>query len=310
MTTIDRIRQLASLGFVVATGLYLHVGVCARLTLAQTTVPNSVQFGPGHQTEGPGSGIPISPIVPNYGIAPVLPGPASANFRTPTSFFPMVPDSRLTFGAVMAADSVAIGGFGSGGFGFGGYGGFGIGGYGGFGYGGFGYPSMGAGVIGAPGLYGSLGGPTSGIGMSLPPTPELGGGAYRAGNQLPYSTVGMGIGVGNPADPAAPAAGNAGRISIGVPSEDAFDNAANGRPSPTRQVRSKPVRAARRPTVRKPTPQPSRKVEAKVTHAVPRRLEIPSAQRQKANLPQEEPSALKSEGTKPAPRRSLLGSPR
>ena len=176
------------------------------------------------------------------------------------------------------------------------------------GMGGFGYPSMGAGVFGAPCLYGSWGGPGSGIGMSLPPTPEFGAGAYRAGNQLPYSTVGMGMGVGNPADPAAPAAGNAGRISIGVPSEDAFDNAANGRPSPTRHVRSKRVTAARRPTVRKPTPQPSRKVEAKVTDAVPRRLEVPSARPQQASIPQEKPSALKSEGTKPAPRRSLLGS--
>jgi hypothetical protein len=305
MTTIDRIRKLAAMGLVVAAGAYLHVGVGAQLALAQTTARGGfVGFGPNHGTEQPGFGVLTSPVVPTIGIGPVL--PSLAQPHGPASL-PLSNDPRL-FGAALAADSVAFGGFG--GLGVGGFGGLGIGGFGGLGIGGFGYPSMGAGVIGAPGMYGSLGGPSYGIGMSLPPTPEFGGGAYRAGNQLPYSTVGMGMGAGNPAHPAAPAAGNAGLISIGVPSEDAFDNAANGRPSPTRQVRSKPVRAARRPTVRKPTPQPSRKVEAKVTDAVPRRLEVPIAQRQQANIPQEKPSALKSEGTKPAPRRSILGPPR
>ena len=292
MATIDRIRKLAAMGLVVAAGACLHVGVGGQLALAQTKVPGGFpQFGPNHETEPPGFGLPTSPVVPNIGIDPVMPGPAKPHSRTTTAFFPMVKDSRLTFGSAIAADSVAIGGFG--------YGGFGYGGFGGFGMGGFSY--------GAPGMYGYPGGPSSGIGMSLPPTPVFGGGTYRAGNPLPYSTVGMGMGVGNPADPAAPAAGNAG---LGVPSEDAFDNAANGRPAPTRQVRSKPVRAARRRTVRKLTRQPSRKVEAKVTEAVPRRLEVPSARRQQANTPQEKPSALESGGTKPAPRRSLLGSPR
>jgi hypothetical protein len=292
MTTINRIRKLAAMGLVVAAGICLHVGMDGQLALAQTTVPNGlVQFGPNHGTEPPGMGVLTSSVVPTFGIGPVLLSPRNAHDLGAPVSLPYSNDPRY-FRAALAADSVAYAGFG------------------GLGYAGFGYPSMGAGVIGAPGMYGSFGGPSSGIGLSLPPTPEFGGGAYRAGNQLPYSTAGMGMGVGNPADPAARAAGNARLSSIGVPSEDAFDNAANGRPSPTRQVRSVPVRAARRPTVRKPTPQPSRKVEAKVTHAVPRRLEIPSAQRQKANLPQEEPSALKSEGTKPAPRRSLLGSPR
>jgi hypothetical protein len=298
MTTIDRIRKLAVMGLVVAAGAYIHVGVSGQLALAQTNVPGGyVGFGPNHGTERPGMGVLTSPVVPEFGIGPVLPGPASPHTRTSTAFFPMAKDSRLTFDSAVAADSVAIGGFS----------GLGIDGYGGIGMGGFGYPSMGAGMIGAPGIYGSWGGPSSGIGMSLPPTPEFGAGAYRAGNQLPYSTLGMGVGVGNPADPAA---GNAGLISTGVPSEDAFDTAANGGPPPKRQARSKRVTAARRPTVRKPTPQPSRKVEAKVTDAVPRRLEAPGALPQQANISQEKPSAVRSEGTKPAPRRSLLGSPR
>ena len=297
MTTIDRIRKLAAMGLVVAAGAYLHLGVGAQLALAQTKVPGGfVGFGPNHGTEPPGFGVLTSPVVPQFGIGPVLPGPASPHARTSTAFFPMVKDSRLTFDSAVAANSVAIGGFS----------GLGYGGFGGLGMGGFGYPSMGAGVIGAPGMYGSWGGPSSGIGMSMPPTPELGPGAYRAGNQLPDSTVGMGMGVGNPA---APAAGNTGRISIGVPSEDAFDNAANGGPSPTRQARSKRVTTARRPTVRKHTARPYRKVEAKVTDAVPRRLEVPSARPQQASMPQEKPTAVKSEGTKPAPRRSLLGPP-
>jgi hypothetical protein len=295
MTTIDRIRQLASLGFVVAMGLYLHVGVGARLARAQTTVPNYVQFGPNHQTEEPGFGLPISPIAPNYGIDPVLPGPASPHSRTSTTFFPMVKDSRLTFDSALAADSVAIGGSGYGGSGFGG-----------FGYGGFGYPGMGGAGIGAPGLYGSYGWPGSGVGTPLSPMPGFGRGTYLAGNPLPNSTAGMGMGGGNPADPAA---GQAGSISLGAVSEDAFDNAANGRPSPTRPVRSNRATAARRPAVRKPAPQPSKKFEAEVSDAVPSRPETPRARPQQANKPQEGPGAVKSAGTDPPRRRSMLGPP-
>src|SRR5947209_1682406 len=121
MTTIDRIRQLAAMGFVVAAGVCLHVGLGAQVAMAQTKVPGGLpQFGPNHETEPPGFGIPTSPVVPNIGIDPVLPGPAGPHSRTPTAFFPMVKDSRLTFGSVIAADSVAIGGFG--GFGLGGFG--------------------------------------------------------------------------------------------------------------------------------------------------------------------------------------------
>lgn len=310
MTTIDRIRKPAAMGLVVTAVAYLHVGVGAQLALAQTNVRGGyVGFGPNHGIEQPGMGVLTSPVVPTVGIGPVLPGPALPHSRNEPASLPHSDDPRL-FGAALGVDSVAYGGFGMGGLGMGGYGGFGMGGFGYPGAGGFGYPGAGAGVIGAPGMYyGSLGGPGSGIGMSLPPTPELGGGAYRAGNQLPDSTVGMGMGVGNPAGPGAPAAGNAGLISIGVPSEDAFDNAANGRPTPTRPVRSKRA-AARRPTVRKPRPEPSRKVEARVTDTLPRRLEGPGTRPEQANIPQEKPSAVGSEGTKPAPRRSLLGSPR
>lgn len=91
---------------------------------------------------------------------------------------------------------------------------------------------------------------------------EAGPGTYLAGNAFPNSTVGMGMGGGNPA------AGNAGRISLGAASEDAFDNAANGRPSAMRPVRSNRVTAARRRSVRpltpQATPQPSRDAEARV----------------------------------------------
>ena len=253
MTTIDRIRQFAAMGLMVAAGVYLHAGAGAQLALAQTKVPGGfAQFGPNQETEPPGFGLPTSPVVPNFGIDPVLPGPAKPHSRTTTAFFPMVKDSRLTFGSAIAADNVAIGGFGYGGFGYGGfgYGGFG---YGGFGYGGFGYPG-------------------NGVSTSLPPMPELGPGTYRAGNSLPDSTVGMGMAGANPADRAA---GNAGQIAIGAASEDAFDKAANGRPSATRPVRSNRVTAARRPSARKPTPQPSRKVEARGTDAAPTGSELP-----------------------------------
>ncbi len=297
MTTIDRIRKLAAMGLVVAAGAYLHVGAGAQLALAQTTAPGGfVQFGPNHGTEQPGGGILTSPVVPQIGIGPVLLGPAQPHASGAPASLPYSNDPRQFWNTLAADSGLAVGGFS----------GLGFGGFGGIGMGGFGYPSMGPGVIGVPGMYGSWGRPSSGIGMPLLPMPELGAGAYRAGNQLPYSTVGMGIGVGNPA---APAAGNAGLVSIGVPSEDAFDNAADGRPSPTRQVRSKRATAARRSTIRKPRAQPSRKVEAKVTDAVPRRLEVPSARPQQANIPQEKPGAVKSEGTKPTPRRSLLGPP-
>lgn len=212
--------------------------------------------------------------MPNVGIDPVYPGQALPHSRTPTAFFPMVKDSRLTFYSALAADSVAIGGFGRGGFG-----------YGGFGYGGFGYSGI-------------------GVSTSLPPTPEFGSGTYRAGNSLPNSTSGMGTGGGNPADPAA---AKAGQISTGTAYEDAFDNAANGRPSATRPVRSNRVTLARRPTVRKPTPQPSRKVGARATDAVPSRLGTSSARPEQANSPQEKPSTVKSGETKSPPRRSMLG---
>ncbi len=292
MTTIDRIRKLAAMWLVIAAGAHLNVGVGGRLALAQTTIPKGlVQFGPNHETEMPGGGVTTTPVFSGFGISPVLPGHPR--------FLPYSNDPRQ-FGAVLAADSGAYAV--SGGFGYSGYGGLGIGGYG--------YPSMGTGAMGIPGMYGTLGGPGSGLGVSLPPTPEFGGGAYHAGNPLPASNVGMGLGAGNPADPAAPAGGNAGATSIGVTSEDAFDNAANGHPSPTRRVRSNQGKAARRPTARKATPQPSGKVESRVRQAVPRRLEVPGGRPQQPNTPQEKPSTLTSEESRPAPRRSLLGSPR
>jgi hypothetical protein len=276
MTTIDRIRQLAAMGFLVAAGVCLHVGLGAQVAVAQTKVPGGFpQFGPNHETEPPGFGLPISPVVPNFGIDPVLAGPALPHSRTPTTFFPMVKDSRLTFGSAIAADSVAIGG----------YGGFGLGG---FGFGGFGYSGI-------------------GVSTSLPPMREFGSGTYLAGDPFPNSIVGMGMGGGNPADPAA---GNAGQISLRAAAEDAFDNAANGRPSATRSVRSNRGTSARRPTVRRPTAQPSREVEARVTDAAPSQLGAASARPQRVNRAVERSSAVKSEETKSPPRWSTLGSPR
>jgi hypothetical protein len=221
MTMIDRIRQLATMGLVLAAGACLHVGLGVQFAMAQTMVPGwSPPFVPKHETTAPGFGLPTSPVVPNIGVDPVLPSPARPHSRTPTAFFPMVPDSRLTFDAAFADDSVAIGGFGLGGFGFGG----------------FGYSGI-------------------GVNSSLPPMWESGSGTYRAGSLLPNSAVGMGMGGGDPADPAA---GNGGPIPLGAAPEDAFDDAANGRPSATRSVRSSRATSARRPSVRKPTPRPSR----------------------------------------------------
>lgn len=115
-------------------------------------------------------------------------------------------------------------------------------GFGGFGVGGFGYP----------GMYGGFGGPSGGFGMSMPPTPEFGFGAYRAGNQFTGPAAGMGMRVGVPADPNAPLAGNAGPDAIGGPSEDPFDAAAVADRPPGREIRSKRVHTGRRPTARKP----------------------------------------------------------
>ena len=249
MTMIDRIRQLAALGFVVAVGVCLHAGLGVQLAVAQTKAPGGyTQFGPNHESEAPGFGIQTLPVVPNFGVDPVLPGRALPHSRTPTAFFPMVKDSRLTFDAALAADGVPIGGFG----------GFGLGG---FGYGGYGYP-------------------------------------------FPNSTFGMGMGGGFPA------AGNAGPIPLGVAPEDVFADAANGRPSARRSVRSNRATSARRPTVRKPTPQPSREVEARVADAAPSQLGTASARPEQANKAVERTSAVKSEETRSPPRRSMLGPPR
>lgn len=294
MIAIDRIRQLAAMGFVVAAGVCLDGGPGVQVARAQAQVPGATapstqvpkgltQFGPNHQMEEPGFGIPTVPVMPNVGIDPVLPGPASPHSRTPTSFFPMVPDSRLSFGSALAADSVGIGGF----SGFGGLG------YGGLGYGGLGYGGVASGGIGYGGYgYGSYGYPGSGVSTSLPPMREYGPGSYLAGNPLN------------------PAAGNAGQVSRRAASEDAFDDAANGRPSPTRSVPSHRAKSSRRSTVRKPAAQPASKVEARGTDAAPSRPETAVAPPQQASKAGERSSAVKSEETPSPPRRSMLGSPR
>lgn len=294
MTTIDQIRKRTAMGLVMAAGVCIHVGagVGEQVALAQAKAPYGfVQIGPDHEFEMPGYGITAAPVVPQFGIGPVVPGPAHPHSRSLPHFLPYS-NNPSQFGAALAADSAAYAGFG---FGFGGPG-----------FGGYGYPGMmGAGMIGSPGMYGYWGGSGSGIGMSVPPMPEIGSGTYRAGNQLPPSNVGMGMGVG---DPAAQAAGNAGQFSNGAPSDDAFDRAESGRPSPTRHVRSRKAKATRRPAVRKHLPQPPRKAESRVTEKAPRRPEDSGAHPERANTPQEKPSTLKPEGTQSAPRKSVLGS--
>ena len=76
-------------------GAYLHVGVGGQLALAQTKVPGGfAEFGPNHGTEAPGFGVLTAPVVPQFGIGPVLPGPASPHARTGTAFFPLLNDPR------------------------------------------------------------------------------------------------------------------------------------------------------------------------------------------------------------------------
>ncbi|MHB1561075.1 MAG: hypothetical protein ACYC61_26795 [Isosphaeraceae bacterium] len=214
----------------------------------------------------------------------------------------------MKFGAALAADSIPYGGYGGLGYGGLGYGGFG---YGGFGYGGFVDPVIAAGMMGSPGMYGYPGGMNYGLDMSLSPTPEIGSGTLRAGNQLADPNVGIGPGAGNPANPTAPAGANAGQFPVVGPSEDAFDNAANGRFSPSRQGRSSQGRSARRHTVRRHLHQPPRKAEAEVEAARTGRPEAaPLARPQQAKRPQEKPSPVKPDGAGTAPKRSRLGSPR
>ncbi len=293
MTTIDRLRKLAAMGLVIAAGVYLHLGMGERIAVAQTAPARGpVLSGPARGFPGPGNGIPQAPVFSGFGISPVLPG--NANFL-PNS------NNSMQAGAAMAADSTAYGGYGS--YGYGGIG------YGGFGYGGFVDPVLAAGMTGAPGMYGYPGGMNYGLGMSLPPTPEIGGGTLRAGNQLPDPYVGIGLGAGNPPGPGQ-AGANVGQLPGAAPSEDAFDNAANGRVPPARQFRSHQRKRTRRPAAGNHTPQPARKVEARSPEAAPRRPEAPHARPQQASPRQEKPNALESEKPRPAPRGSSLGSPR
>jgi hypothetical protein len=224
-------------------------------------------------------GVGIAPTVPRTGIAPVAPSPP-AGYSTPAYTLP---------------PGFGVGGFGAGGFGVGGFG------VGGFGVGGFGYP----------GMYGGFGGPTGGLGMSLPPTPDFSNGTYRAGNQFADRPAGASMGNGVPADPNAPPAGKVGSKAIGVPSEDPFDAAAAGKQSPSRETQSKRARSGRRPTVRKPAPQPSRKPEARASEAKPSRSEVKRMRdKQPATLQEKPAAAAKAEGAKPTARpRSMLGSP-
>ena len=247
----------------------------------------------------PGSG--VAPVLPGIGVAPVVPPPQAS---TPPPFLgnnPMIGG----FGGFGGFDGLGYGGFGVGGLGVGGYGGFGVGGLGVGGYGGFGVGGLGVGGFGYPGMYGGFAGPYGGYGMSLPPTPELGDGAYRAGNNLPGPAAGPGMGDGVPADPNAPRARNAGPNAVGEPPEDPFDAAAVGKRPPGREIRSKRAYTGRRPGARKPARQPSKKPEARASEARPNRPEVKTMRDEKPT------AAAKAEGAKPAARpRSVLGTSR
>jgi len=285
MTTIDWIRRVAALGLVVTAGVPV-------VSLAQATP----RVGAAPVVPGVG----IAPVVPGAGIAPVVPGAGIA----PVVPSPTAPAPYVSPPPILSPNAPIGGGFG--GIGVGGFG------VGGFGVGGFGVGGIGVGGFGYPGMYGGFGGPYGGFGMSLPPTPEFGFGAYRAGNQFPGPAAGMGMGAGVPAGPNAPPAGKAGPNAIGVPSEDPFDAAGvAGRP-PSREVRSKRALTGRRPTARKPARQPSKKPEAKAPKAQPNRPEVNSLRDEVPAAPQEKPvDAAKADGAKPAARtRSMLGSPR
>jgi hypothetical protein len=273
MTTIDSIRRVAALGLVVT-------ATVPTVCLAQAT-----------------SRVGAASVVPRVGIAPTMPGIGIA---------PVVPSSPapapyVSQAPILSPNATIGGGFGVGGFGMGGFGmgGFGVGG---FGVGGFGYP----------GMYGGFGGPYGGLGLSLPPTPEFGFGAYRAGNQFPGPATGMGMGAEVPVDPRVPRARKARPRAHGVPSEDPFDAAALGDRPPSREIRSARAHTGRRPTARKPARQPSKKPEAKAPKAEPNRPEVNRMRDAVPAAPQEKPvDAVKAERAKPAPRtRSMLGSPR
>jgi hypothetical protein len=262
---------------VAALGLVVTAGV-PMVSLAQATR----RVGAAPVVPGVG----IAPAVPGIGIAPVVPSPtAPSPYVSP----PPILSPNATIGG-------GFGGIGGGGFGVGGIG------VGGFGVGGSGYP----------GMYGGFGGPYGGFGMSLPPTPEFGFGAYRAGNQFPGPATGMGMGAEVPAGPNAPPAGKAGPKAIGVPSEDPFDAAGVADRPPSREIRSKRAHTGGRPTARKPARQPSKKPEAKAPEAEPNRPEVNRMRDEVPAAPREKPvDAATAEGAKPAARtRSMLGSSR
>lgn len=274
MTMRGLIRRVAVLGLVVAAEVPLEAGARGQ------AIPVVPQAG-------------IGPAMPGGGIGPAMPGrPAPAPFISPPI------SVQLRNGTVPNG----LGGVGAGGLGVGGLGGFGGGGYGGFGYGGFGYP----------GMYGGFGGLYGGAGMSLPPTPEFGDGAYRAGNSFPSRAAGPGMGAGGPADPNAPRARNSGPNAAGEPSLDPFDAAGAADRAPGRATRSKRAHTGRRPAARKPAPTPTGKPRAGDSQARPDRPEVEKVRDEAPAASQEKPAdAAGVERAKPAARRqSTLGSPR
>lgn len=344
MTTIDGIRRLAALGLVVAAGVRLEAGArgeiaraprmgafldvaspratpavsAERGSIRPTLPPDShvvdgftIDAAPlgadggggvpgGGTVEGgfagrngpsPGetTGIPMislaqartgvgpAPVVPGVGVGPVVPGIGVGT---------VMPTPPPPAGYIGPPRTLSSGGFGLGGFGLGG---------------------IGLGGFGSRSIYG-FSTPYGGYGMSLPPTPELGPGAYRAGNQFAGPDGANGV----PADPNASRRKTAGRTSLGASAEDPFDAAARGDQPPAPQIRSKRSRTGRRPILRKPERQPSpKKPESRAPEADPNRPEVRKSPDKEPTALREKPAATtKAEGTKPATRtRSMLGPP-
>lgn len=236
-----------------------------------------VEFEADARAQGAsGSHVGAAPVVSQLGVGPVVPRFGVGN---------VAPTPPPPLGYHRPFNSYASGG--PLGFGFG------------MGFSGYGYSGM-------------YGGSYGGLGASLPPTPELGPGTYRAGNQFADPSAGTGQGAGGQADPNGAAGKNARRRSLGASVEDPFDAAAAGHPAPGPQVRSKRTRAGRRTSARKPADRPSEKPEVRASDAGPNRPEAQDVRdRAPAATPEEPAAPARAEGARPASRpRSMLGSPR
>lgn len=292
--------------------------------------PAPVVPGVGIGTGVPGF-VPVAPPIPMVGMGPVVPNPnlpsphVYVQPRALSTNIPTIPGGVAGngfAGAGAAGLGMGVPDYGMLGLGVGGFGGissfdvggFGMGGLGvgGFGVGGFGLGGYGMGGLGYPGMYGGFGGPFGGYGMAPPPMPEQGVGANFANNEF----AGPGAGVGDPADPNAPAA-NAAPNVMGEPSEDAFDAAAAGRRPRNRQVPTRRAYRGHRAAVRKPVARAAPEAgapEAQLPGGGPKpEAEGGRATDRKSAAPRQKPAAPDGAEKKPGPgprKPSMLGTPR